>query len=717
MKKIHLLSIIFLFTLAFTINGQSSLDYDRLSVLNPNFGNWTKTPASFQNVQMTITPSGVYANVDLEMEVSAKNSNMYYNGDSLEIEYYFTLPEGAILHDAWLWMEGIPVQAKLYEKEEARMIYESYVSRRTDPLLIFQYSGDRYEARIYPVLNPEPRKFRMSFLIPIRANLNGIELPVPLSMIKQDLSGFPAPDVKVRLVNNVHWGAPVIPAEATGVSNNGSYTEMTINASAANRNSVADFYFMNYLRDNIFITQNDTTSGNGFYQMMLMPPVNTAGGKYVFGIDYSSFTNTDVNYNQLITTLKKKLLFELSPNDSFNIVYTKNGSTVLAAAEWVAGDSAAINSTLNTVANSSQVFSSSLYAVLQNSINFINSNGKEGRIFLLSNSPSIGNSITALNQGISSILALMDEEYPIYTYDFNTTFTNGTYINNNYSYNNEYFLQNLSILSGGEYFARRDVNQYYYYYYSITPFSFTSVLNKAWSSMKMSYDFIGYNYSYSGFMHQEYTCPQSPYSSIGDAYIEVGRFANGVGDITVNHFYSVKGQSFQNQHVLSPIIRADKLTQKMWAGNHVKRLAEMNTNGNLSGQIIATSLQHIVLSEKTAFLALEPDTINSSNNTPSVVSVEDFDVDISFVLTAYPNPFTEMQNIRTILPQSLMHKDWSLSVSDITGRVVKEMSGNTADESELVIEWYNNAEPVNSGIYFVSLSIHGVKQTLRVVKN
>jgi hypothetical protein len=718
MKKLYLLNTIIFLLLSFALSSQVSSDYDRLSVLNPNFGNWTKVPASFQNVQMTITPSGVYANVEFEMEVSAKNSDMYYSGDSLEIEYYFTLPEGAMIHDAWLWMEGIPVQAKLYEKEEARMIYESYVSRRTDPLIIFQYPDNKYEARIYPVLNPEPRKFRMSFLIPIRANLNGLELPVPLSIIKQDLSGYPNPDIKVRVVNNPYWGDPTIQTEATSVSNNGSFTEMTINASTVNRNNVSNFYFKNYIRENIFVTQSDTSSSNGFYQMMLIPEVNAGGGKYVFGLDYSSFNNTDINYTQLVSAFRKKLLYELSPNDSFNIVYNKSGNAKLVSSEWIKGDTASINAAVDIIAASQQVFSSTLYAVLQNGIEFLNDNGKQGHFYLLSNSSSMGSSITGLNQGISSILAMMDEEYPVYIFDFNSSFNNGIYLNNNYSYNNEYFLQNLSMLSGGEYFARRNVNEYYYYYYSISPFPFSTTFNKSWSAMKKNYDFIGYNYSYSGFLHQEYNCPQSPNLGVGDAYIEVGRYANGTGSITVNQYQSVNGSVSEIQHTIPPIVRADELTEKMWAGNHIKRLTSMNSTGSLNGQIIATSLKYNVLSEKTAFLALEPDTVNNSNNIPTTVSVQNVEnIDLSFVLTAYPNPFAEKQSIRAVIPQALMHQEWKLLVTDVTGRVVSELEGNTEASEELVIEWYKNDEQINSGIYFISLSVNGVKQTLRVVKN
>ena len=128
MKKLILLPIFTFFCLS-TFGQLKSA-----KVLDPQ--NWSQyvDEAYFTSTKINVTPQGAFANVEMEFEIG--NDRMLSNGTQYEIEYLFKLPEGSIIHEAYLWMFGVQVKAKLYEKSEAKMIYESYVNRRTDPLII-----------------------------------------------------------------------------------------------------------------------------------------------------------------------------------------------------------------------------------------------------------------------------------------------------------------------------------------------------------------------------------------------------------------------------------------------------------------------------------------------------------------------------------------------------------------------------------------------------
>jgi hypothetical protein len=126
-----------LLLLLLPLTSHSQYYNDGLKILRPQQSGY-KVPAHFDSIFMTITPNGTYANVDIEFDVSSKNSQMANGNDSMEIEYKFSLPKGSHIHAAWLWMNHIKVPAELYEKGEAKFIYESLVNRRVDPLIVYK---------------------------------------------------------------------------------------------------------------------------------------------------------------------------------------------------------------------------------------------------------------------------------------------------------------------------------------------------------------------------------------------------------------------------------------------------------------------------------------------------------------------------------------------------------------------------------------------------
>lgn len=697
----------FLLLLLFPFCAEAQQVADGLKILNPKRSPNYKLPAQFDQIKMSIKPQGVYANVDIELDVSAKNSGISHNsGDSLEIEYKFTLPAGSHIHEAWLWMNGIPVKAELYEKEKAKFIYEGLVNRNVDPLIIYKNENETYEARIFPVLGLTERKVKMSLLIPMRANKNTIELPLPVSMFRSDQSNF-TPDIKVEVVHNTFWGAPDIWQQATMPNTTGNITSFNLAATPKNIGAVHCLYFSNRTADNVFIVQPETQN-EGYYQLFLTPSDTPEGKHFLFALDYTNAS--DVSYTEILQQLKSKLLFELEDQDSFNVVYASSSNIQRASNAWLPGDAATITAFIDGLPQGLQNSPNLNYEIILNAVQFNNGMTNKGKILLITNQRTQFYSATECNYRINLMLSNMPVIFPInivhvgtqrQQYDF--------YAPNGPLFNNEYFLSNLAAVTGGRYNTRL-LTTIANYQSSVR--SLGDAITISWNALLTKTIFDDVSYNYSGFLNSKYKVPDLPFSSERNAYIEVGKYY-GSGDLSLSRNYKVDTTIYHQEYMLSPSTDTSGLTKKIWAGSYLNDLTGVNTNGYYDNLIVSESINYQVLTTHTAFLALEPDSVARMVN-QNPVGINETDEKKGFALLPVPNPFSDVQRISIELSPDLYGKDWEFSVADIYGRIVCTQKGKTGSNRSLVIKW--DGTSLNKGVYFVKVVIGGRHAGIKVVK-
>ena len=134
-----------------------------LRVQNPD--NRDSQTGVIEEAVLTVRPHGIYLQYDMYLTFSA-GEWQHEKGEQLEIQYFFDLPENAIVNDAWLWVGEDIMKAKIMSRWEAYQIYEEIVSRRKDPLVFYKNWGNSYELRIYPLLPEETRRIKISYLVP-----------------------------------------------------------------------------------------------------------------------------------------------------------------------------------------------------------------------------------------------------------------------------------------------------------------------------------------------------------------------------------------------------------------------------------------------------------------------------------------------------------------------------------------------------------------------
>ena len=119
---------------------------------------------------------GMYAHVTTEFTVINKNSRVF------EGELEFPLPDGATISGYAIDIDGAMVDARVVEKEKARIAFEAEVKKGVDPGIVEQVRGNSYRTRVYPIPANGHRKLRVTYIAPLTLNTNGdaaLALPMP----------------------------------------------------------------------------------------------------------------------------------------------------------------------------------------------------------------------------------------------------------------------------------------------------------------------------------------------------------------------------------------------------------------------------------------------------------------------------------------------------------------------------------------------------------
>lgn len=716
MKRFTFLAATFLLVLS----AYSQNSANRLTVLPPDIGLWSDgDDAFFESIQLTVTPQTSYAEVVIDLKLSAELSQYSSRNDSLELLYKFMLPSGTIMNGASLWMDGIEVEAVLYEKGEAQVIYESFVIRRTDPLIIYK-DGNHYEARIFPLLNPGNRQMQMKLLIPITQNSKGGFLNLPLEMFEQQLTANHIRPVQVRIADKEKWGKPKLSSEVTIIENQDNF-EYQI----TNRGGINDvLQFPDYRPENRFNMYLDDFTGEQFFEMVLADS-NTKGipKKVVFVIDHIRKSNLydfcpAFEVGQL---LKNRLINTLNVGDSFNFIYYAGDAAHLYSPTWISADSVSFHYALNGLPDGQRVTKNedNTIDLLEESIKFINEHGAQGTIFTLTSAEAFDNSPTRINKTANELLGKMAQNYPFVTVEIMEDVRAAFNQNGSYSFNNHFFFSKLSNQTQGVFIKRHliDIETNWWWSYDAKILSLDYVLDQGFGYIQNYYDFVTYNYDFNdGLLYNKHLVVSQTEQRPGDATTIVGQyFGNSSNTIEVEMARSIGGTMYRNKVQIAGSTGASSIRQ-LWAGMHLNSLMTPNITPTQKAMVVNKSIEYNVLTDFTAFLALEPDSIIMSYNLRGfpLLDVNDAVKESDITVAAYPNPFGQSLNV-SLNGEQIVGQRWTITVIDLTGRKLGSQAG-IIEASKQQIDLSQLAQSLSQGIYIMQVQIGSQVQSMRIVK-
>ncbi len=692
---------------------QESNAYSYLRIRDPR--NWGSGTGTIEEATFSIRPKGLYMECGMYLTFSARGLN-FSATDSLEVEFYFTLPKGSIVHDSWLWIEGEIIKGDIMDRWTAASIYEDIVKRRRDPSILFKRSEDYYELRIFPMVMSEPRKVKITFLLPTNWSESFVTSPLPVDLLSS--SRYRVEDVHLFSWMDEGWQNPQIIEypnsffQSKSDETFGNYQSLKL-PNELFQNPI-HFSVDSPLKDGMYLSTRES-GGQGFYQLAFSLSdalgVRTAKNVVVL-LDYKT-ANSSISKQDLLRALESSLKINFSDKDAFNVFYSEM-QTRKVFSSWQPAHSTSIESAFSTLRASSIGSYSNLQELFSKAIEFINANNRNATILLVSNTDFFQDYIST-NTLIRDLEDLMLLRVPIHIVDFQDYNYKGSPVGNTYYYGNEYLYTNLTRLFNGNYANIRNGGTLATLLDGTVP--------KLGGFVK-SFDFhptIAGGYTFGRFSMNDNN--QSIY--VNEPVLQVGKY-NGSGDFELNIAGEFGGEIFSESYNVDSnmILEADTLVEEMWVGQYIEELEQKEQTNDVVNEIVELSVGERVLSIFSAFLCLEParggkvcyDCLDESILVNDVVDLTDTESDS--LCEAAPNPFNATTKIRVRIPQHVNAQDMSFEIYNILGRRIKTFTPQADDSRDFNFLWdgrNESGQSVSSGTYLFVVRAGNYRQTLKLV--
>lgn len=687
----------------------------QLKVMDPQ--NWYDHPGSIDEASLVIKPKGIYMEVNMYLTFSAQES-FFYPEDTLEVILDFKLPEDAIVHDSWLWIDDEIIKADIIDRWTASEIYEEIVDRRQDPSILFKDGADVYQLRIFPMAANSTRMVKISYLTPTKWRNGEVLVDLPYEILAA--SYVPLETVEVITYLDPEWSEPNIKqledSEFFPVNNPDLGTFWKLDVPGSIIPTGLTFSVKSPPGTDIYANRY---GASGIYQLAFSPAelfdiedVDT--NRVVFVLSHFPQNTNNVTKGFLVSELKQVMQDELSEGDLFNLYFEADLSGGGFSENWIPFSATTIDAILGGLVANTIPDNQALSSLLHNAIDFVVENGGDAEIVVLSNSQAEGELGTA-NLQIDQLQERIGEhEIRIHVVDYqNANFSYYWSGWNEYVLGNEYFYRNLTRFTGGNYERVGTLTE-----------KLRSALQQA-TALTGTLDL--YTTLEDGFCYQRYNLGSgTDLVDLRQPILQVGRYqGNFPLKVIANAFYNENAFSEEITLTDTEVFFADTLSEEVWAGRYIHTLeSSLQSNQNI-GEIIDRSMAERVLSLYTAFLCLEPSQggepcVGCIDETGGEVVVQDTEVDQAeapVVVTAFPNPFAQSVKLRLELQEEQRLQDYEFRIVNAYGQVVKAFDEaavtKTAGAWEII--WNAAAENMPAGVYFFVMERDDSTLTYRLI--
>ncbi|PIE86102.1 MAG: hypothetical protein CSA05_02275 [Bacteroidia bacterium] len=710
----HLITVLLLFA------GIGTQAHNYMYVQDPQ--TWQSGQGTIEEATITMKPVGIYMQYDLTLTFSARDEG-FADDQQLEVNLMFDLPQGAILYDSWLWIEDYISKAVILDRWKAADIYNEIVGRRKDPSILIKNGDNSYNLSIYPMLGNETRKAKISYLLPMKWTKNLVTGDLPLEIMKLSRNST---KIKLQAWQDSEWrNTRILEREIYKFEKahdiEGKYFELQLPENIIDKH--LHIAYDSPAENGMYFSYYETED-EGYYQLALIPnellQIENAK-KVVFVVDYRAQGREDAE--KMLDRLEKTLLSNFKPTDYFNIVVPKVPAKPQSD-NWIQATEENIRREIKKIKE--EKFYNNLFPLLREGIKFINKNGEEGSVFLITNSNDLGDYQKA-NQIITNITGLMKENIPIYTANIQKNDYHYYWIGNRYYFGNEYLYSNLARITGGQYLSLKNGGDAY------------ALMNELMQYVGENiHSFDLYTTLHNGFCFGRHNVNRSSNTvSMSQAILQVGKYKGSLPfNFQLSGILHSKPFSTSIQIPLNQTKEGDSLTTKIWAGNYIQSLEKLNYENNTIFEIIDFSMNNRILSLYTAFLALEREMEGAVNENINMrakgngdsneqqggfTEIEELQKNnaAKLQMLAYPNPFTEETTIKIELTDNFSQEKLVLQVYDLSGRMVHDFNPKAhLHEKTIEIQWNgkdNSGNKLRKGIYFVVLSNSHQRHTMKLI--
>ncbi len=703
----------------------TSFSQTSLRIINPNWW-WAGSgdEGTIEEAVFTLEPKGIYTEVGMYLTFSAEGIG-YSNSDSVEIVFDFDLPQGAIIHDSWLWVGNVIIKADIIDRWTAIETYEDIVDRRRDPSLLYRKPEGGYQLRVFPLPGQETRKVKITWLAPTRWSAETVTTLLPMHLL--NVSAYAPSKIQIVAIPNPTWQNPRLSENLLTdfqPANDPVWGDILVaNFDWSEVSEPAAFSVDAPWQDGVYASHLNDGDGR-FYQLAYLPPnlpQNNNPRKILFLFDHEN-NNASFGSVNLFDFVKRSLPEFLTEADSFNMIFSRpNHLPEKLSDQWISGGEASIQAALGPLTNPmSDVYS--LENLFEKGYAFIKENGGEAEIMLFTSAnPHLNSNYGNIANNILNTMASWGLDVKINVINYQD-------LNLYYQYEGDVLVPKIphaaiftTITSetGGKFYGdpAKGGNLWE------TIQDVLEELTGEPAVFDLSTDLAN------GFTWQRFLVNYAGQSTNANRpVLQVGRYE---GDFPMEIEYNLLTQSgfFSETKVLeaSQIAVSDSLGREAWVGSHLAALEGGTQNDFQIQNIINTSIAERVLCSYTAFLALEPnqggEPCLACWDSPGDVIIFQADEKISnagILLTASPNPFTDRVRIHLSFHQQTGSVGNNLSIYNAQGRLVKQFDVKPLHgDGEVEIVWdglSDSGAALPAGIYFVSFRTESGVVTIKLVK-
>lgn len=297
----------------------------------------------------------VHVEIDNQVAVTRIEQVFANHSDRVaEGTYIFPLPVGAAVSDLIMWVDGVPIEAKILDAEEARETYDEIVRRMRDPALLEYVGAGAIQASVFPIQPRSEVKIEIEYaqLLPVENGLVHYEYPLRTDQFTRR----PVEQISISLDVKSNDAISTIysPTHRVAIDREGEFEFRAGYESTYERPETDFSLYYGLASDEInvnLLTYRESAREDGFFTLMITPPITVEEDRVIpkdviIVLDQSGSMYGD-KWDQARDAVKF-VLDNLNRRDRFNVIAFSTGYRIFAndlqpvseigdAKDWISG--------------------------------------------------------------------------------------------------------------------------------------------------------------------------------------------------------------------------------------------------------------------------------------------------------------------------------------------------------------------------------------------
>ncbi len=269
----------------------------------------------------------------------------------LEGTYYFPLPPGAAVSQLTMWVDGVPIEAKLMPAGEARAIYDAIVRQLRDPVLLEYVGQDAIQANVFPIPPGEERLIEIEYTTLLTADNGAFRYVYPQSAGVYSDTPPAQQSIRVDLASDEAIRTLYSPSHRVSIGRDGEF-RATIGYEAANP-PLDDFelyYTVSPEEIGLNLLTHQAAGEDGFFVLLVAPgiaPGEVVAKDVILVLD----TSGSMEGEKIVQarSAARYVVDHLNPDDRFAVVDFNTTVNRYAPALLPAGEAATAAAHIDTL--------------------------------------------------------------------------------------------------------------------------------------------------------------------------------------------------------------------------------------------------------------------------------------------------------------------------------------------------------------------------------